>query len=128
MRCWRGALGPHHGGFHRLHHRQQLAPGLGQPVAPGLTRKQRCAHLLFQRLDAARHGGVLHRQTPGRRSQRARAGQLQKIAQVVPIHTGRPLSRQFHAPPVMCIFADQKCTNSYCYLFFAHIPCGSWLC
>ena len=62
----------------------------GRHLLPGVEAME-AAVLGVERLDAARHCGVLHTQPPCRACQRASACQLQKITQVVPVHGVVPL-------------------------------------
>ncbi len=82
----RGVLHRQKRRLHAFDLRQQAASGLAEPVPGRFARKQRRAHLLFQRLNAPRHRGVVHPQAARGAHQGAGAGQLQKIAQVVPVH------------------------------------------
>ena len=82
----RGALHAERGGFHGLDRGQQVAARFRQAVARRLAREQRGAQLFFQRLDAPRHGGVLHAQAARRGGQGAGTGEFEKVAQVVPVH------------------------------------------
>ena len=86
LRGRRGAFHRQEGALHRLDLRLQPPARLGEPVATGFAREERGADLLFERLDPPRHRGVVDLQPPRRAHQRARAGQLQEVPQVVPVH------------------------------------------
>jgi len=79
-------LDGHAGAFHRFHSRQQVAPGFGELVATRLAQEQLQAHAFFQRLQTTGHGGVVHGEPARRGRQPPRSGDLEEIAQIVPVH------------------------------------------
>ena len=86
-RCMRqgASLQPVHRALHGVGHFLQLPPSLGQPPLAAFARKQYGTELLFQRLNAPRHRGVLDSHAPRSRRHAAAARQFAKKTQMVPV-------------------------------------------
>src|SRR3546814_6597935 len=105
-------LDGHAGAFHRFHSRQQIAPGFGELVTAGLTQEELQAHAFFQRLQTTGHGGVVDSKPARRGRQPPRSGDLEEIAQIVPVrseeHTSELQSLMRISYAVFCLKKKNK--------------------